>query len=300
MRLRAPSFDDARAVLAVIAARDIADIGTEDYTFGDLIDEWRGSSFDLGADAVVVEDGGELVGYGCVNRPGSLIVVAPGHEDRDVGEQLLQWTERRERERKHDQHRQWIASTNERDRAMLLAAGYRHVRSYWRLVRGLEGFSDAPTLPADYRLRAIDPAHDARTLHAVDAAAFSSAPDYDPVSLDEFTEEHLKAHDFDPDLSCVAEHGQAVVGFAISRRWVDDAAGFVDILAVRPDHQRRGLGATLLLEAFRRFAGAGLSEAQLGVASDNPRALALYERAGMHSRFQYDTYERPIVGAGPG
>jgi ribosomal protein S18 acetylase RimI-like enzyme len=32
------------------------------------------------------------------------------------------------------------------------------------------------------------------------------------------------------------------------------------------------------------------------VASDNPRAVALYERVGMHVAFRYDAYERPIAG----
>jgi hypothetical protein len=42
------------------------------------------------------------------------------------------------------------------------------------------------------------------------------------------------------------------------------------------------------------FASAGLREAQLGVASDNPRALRLYERVGMSARFRVDTYQRPV------
>jgi ribosomal protein S18 acetylase RimI-like enzyme len=63
---------------------------------------------------------------------------------------------------------------------------------------------------------------------------------------------------------------------------------------VHPEHRGRGLGAALLLDAFARFAAAGLTEAQLGVASDNPRALRLYERVGMYPRFQVDVYERPV------
>jgi len=48
-------------------------------------------------------------------------------------------------------------------------------------------------------------------------------------------------------------------------------------------------------------AAAGLREAQLGVASDNPRALGLSERCGMTARFSADTYERAAsdeLGAG--
>ena len=83
-----------------------------------------------------------------------------------------------------------------------------------------------------------------------------------------------------------------MLGFALCRHWVDERVGFVDVLAVHPDHQRRGLGSALLRNSFARFAAAGLKEAQLGVASDNPRALALYEGVGMRARFQTDVYER--------
>ena len=54
----------------------------------------------------------------------------------------------------------------------------------------------------------------------------------------------------------------------------------------------------MLETAFAGFAAAGLREAQLGVASDNPDALRLYERQGMAKRFRYDTYERAVVDPG--
>jgi ribosomal protein S18 acetylase RimI-like enzyme len=38
--------------------------------------------------------------------------------------------------------------------------------------------------------------------------------------------------------------------------------------------------------------------AELGVASDNPDALKLYERLGMRPRFQSDTYERELTTSG--
>jgi hypothetical protein len=40
------------------------------------------------------------------------------------------------------------------------------------------------------------------------------------------------------------------------------------------------------------------SEVDLGVASDNPDALKLYERLGMRPRFQSDTYERELTTSG--
>jgi ribosomal protein S18 acetylase RimI-like enzyme len=71
-------------------------------------------------------------------------------------------------------------------------------------------------------------------------------------------------------LSCVAEHRDSIVGFLLARRRQDEAVGYVDLLVVHPDQRGRGLGTALLRTAFVRFAGAGLREAQLGVASDKP------------------------------
>ena len=94
MRLRAPVPDDAPAVLAVIAARDTADLGAPDCTLGDLRDEWRLSDFDLASDAVVVEaEDRRIVGYSIVRGYGTLAVVAPEAEGQGVGALLLPWAE---------------------------------------------------------------------------------------------------------------------------------------------------------------------------------------------------------------
>jgi mycothiol synthase len=295
MRMRAPVPDDAPAVLAVLVARDVADLGAPDYALDDLRDEWRGSEFDLAADAVVVEaDDGRVVGYAAVRGPGTLAVVAPDREGRGIGVRLLQWAERRERERGRERHRQWVAASNARGRELLRASGYERARSYWRMVRRLDDVAHGVKPPVGVGLRPLDVDGDAAALHALDAASFAANADYEPESFGAFCEEHLLAHDLDPELSCVAEDGGGVVGFLLARRWQHEAVGYVDILAVHPDQQKRGLGTALLRTAFVRFAVAGIREAQLGVASDNPRALRLYERVGMSTRFQFDTYERAI------
>ncbi len=296
MQLRAPVLDDAPAVLAVLVARDLADLGVPDATLEDLLDEWGGSDLDLAADARVAEAGdGHIVGYVLVRRPGTLAVVDPGHEGHGVGTRLLEWAEARDRDRGRELHRQWVAAENQSARTLLTAAGYSMARSYWRMVCSLTDMGPAVPAPAGFVLRAVDIARDAVSLHAVDAASFGGRPDYVAETLGEFREEHLEAHDFDSALSRVAERDGALAGFLLARRVVDDAVGFVDILAVDPRHQRRGLGTALLGSAFAAFAGAGLREAQLGVASDNPLALRVYERAGMTVRFQFDIYERPVA-----
>jgi mycothiol synthase len=295
MRLRPARPEDDMAVMAVIRARDIADFGVPDYTLEDLHDQWRASDMDLGRDAVIAEDAdGGVLAYASVHGPGASVVIDPGHEGQGIGTRILRWVEQREHEQGRPVHRQWAARANASGREFLLAAGYSYQRTYSRMMRTLgDDELAAPELPG-VELRALDPGADGQALHALDAAAFSANADYREESLTEFTEEHLAAHDLDPQLSLVAIREGALAGFLLARRWNEQATGFIDILAVHPDHQHHGLGRHLLRTAFSRFHAADLREAQLGVASDNPRALALYEQVGMTVKFQIDVYERPV------
>jgi mycothiol synthase len=296
--LRAPVPDDDLGVIALLQARDVADFGVPDYTLEDLHDDWRSSDFDLAADALVIEDQGEIVAFADVRQRGTLAVVAPAHEGRGVGTQLLAWTEARQRERGQP-CRQWVAASNRRAESLLRGGGYLTVRSYWRMVRESDATPPPPIPPDGISVRLLDPDADAMALHRLDAASFATLPDYQPHTLVQFREDHLDAHDVAPELSLIASRDGEMVGFLLARTWEADQVGFIDILAVHPDHQGRGLGAFLLRTAFARFSGAGLREAQLGVASDNPKALRLYERVGMRRRFQVDTYERSADPAGP-
>ena len=285
-------------MLGVLLARDVADLGVPDETIGDLLDEWRAGDVHLAADARVALDAdGAIVGYAIVRRMGARAVVHPAHEGRGVGTHLRRWVERRAHEHGRELHRQWVGAANAGARTLLTGAGYAVTRTYWRMVCPLEEIAGrAPArVPPGFVLRAVDVDRDADSLHAVDAAAFASRPDYVPETAAEFREEHLEAHDFEPRFSAVAHEGGSIVGFLLARGWEEEEVGYVDLLGVEPRYQGRGLGTALLTRAFAAFAVAGLREAQLGVDSDNRDALRVYERAGMRVRFQIDIYERPVL-----
>lgn len=281
-------------MLALLVARCTADIGLPMFRLEEIHDEWRWPDVELSRDALVIEIDGALAGYAIVHRTGAFAVVAPEHEGRGVGTRLLEWVEQREREREADAHRQFVASTNTRARELLEGAGYRQVRSYWRMARPLDRGVSAVAPPEGVHLRELDPEGDAKALHALDAATFASSPDYIPESYEMFVQQHLRAHDIAPDLSLVAHDGPDIVGFLVARRWGHEDSGYVDLLAVAPGHQRRGIGTALLTRAFVAFAADGLVQAQLGVASDNARGLRVYEAAGMGPRFRFDVFERSI------
>jgi mycothiol synthase len=293
MRLRAPTLEDLEATHSVLQARDIADLGQPDYTLEDLRDLWQLTETDLMSDARVVEDGaGAIIGYGIVENQGSFAAVHPDAEGLGAGSRLLTWLMHRERDRGQAQHRQYVAATNRSAAALLESHGFRLTRSNYRMARPLADEIATPQLP-DVTLRPLR-ATDLEEMHAIDDRAFAEDPGYHPETLTTFREEHLEAHDSAPDLGRVAVIGDQVAGFLIARRWEAESTGYVDILATAPEHQGRGIGRALLLDAFAGFAAAGLNEAQLGVSSVNPRALGLYQSVGMTVRFQADIYERPI------
>lgn len=188
MRFRAPVPADAPAVLAVLLARDIADLGAPDYTLEDLRDDWGAGDFDLTADALIAEaGGGQIVGCAAKTRPGgTLAVVAPDHEGQEIGTRLLKWAERRDRERGRERHRQGIAAGNTRARALLLAAGYHEERSYWRMTRRLDDLAGASPALIDVTLRPLDVDADAAAVHALHEVSFAANSDYRPEPFGTF------------------------------------------------------------------------------------------------------------------
>jgi ribosomal protein S18 acetylase RimI-like enzyme len=243
---------------------------------------------------VAEDEASTVCAYAAIRRTHALAIVAPTHERRGLGSELLGWVERRERELGRERHRQGAASANARARALLLDAGYSPERSYTRLRLEL-GQRPPGSIRTEARLRALELPGDARPVYLLDAESFDGHEDYVPMSFTAFAQEHLDSHDLAPELSVVAEHAGDVVGFLLALRWRETQIGFVEVLAVAPPYRGRGIGTAMLERAFARFAGDGLREAQLGVASTNPDAVRLYERLGMRPRFRIDTYERAVA-----
>ncbi len=87
---------DAEAVLAVITACDIADVGEPDFTLDDVRDEWRDPEVDLAADSFLVEaPGGGLAAYALCTSNAQDVYVHPEHLGRGIGSALLPVVERR-------------------------------------------------------------------------------------------------------------------------------------------------------------------------------------------------------------
>jgi ribosomal protein S18 acetylase RimI-like enzyme len=280
MHLRAATPEDAQAATDLYIAGDVDEVGEVDYSLGDLQDEWR--ALDLAKDTLIVEDDhGTIVGAAHF-RGGDLFgQVDPARRGEGFGTAILEWAHTRATERGAHRIRQGVGDRGHASRALLEAHGYEKTRSYWRMVRVTTTSEGAD----DTGLRPVQP-NDADTLYAINEAAFSRDSDYEPRTREEWIATAFNGHDVVHGLSRTAP-GK---GFALVRTW-DDGTLYVPLLAVHPDHQGQGLGGRLLRAGFAAARGRTVT---LNVASDNPHAVKLYERAGMRQSWRVDDYQRAL------
>ena len=76
----------------------------------------------------------------------------------------------------------------------------------------------------------------------------------------------------------VAAGGHGIVGYAICGR--SGRRGYVQRLAVDPDHQGQGLGRALVVDGLAWMQRRGVTRAVVNTQYDNDGALSLYERLG--------------------
>jgi [ribosomal protein S18]-alanine N-acetyltransferase len=86
-----------------------------------------------------------------------------------------------------------------------------------------------------------------------------------------------------------------VIGFAIMQ--YGDSQAHLALLAIHPDHRRRGLAAALLLWLEKCADTAGIGRVSVEARSDNPLAIAFYERQGYVQLARVAGYYRGVLDA---
>jgi len=91
-----------------------------------------------------------------------------------------------------------------------------------------------------------------------------------------------EALDDEPENVDVAVDGDALVGWVCTRVHPADSMGEIYILAVSPEHQRRGVGAALMQHSADRAIAAGMTMMMVETGGDpgHAPARAAYEAAG--------------------
>jgi mycothiol synthase len=292
--LRHPTPDDADAVLAVIVARDVADLGRPDYTLEDLHADWTLPGVDPASDAWVVQEGERLVGYAFLDdRGAALISVAPDAEGRGIGTALREAAEQRAVERGEALVRQYIPVANEPARALLLDAGYWPVHHYFRMRIGLAG---APPAPDSVGVRPFDPERDDEAVHLLVQEAFAQIEGNVAQTLDSWRAAKIARRGWDPALWLLAEDDDGLVGVVLCERW-EGGIGYVDSLAVAERARGQGLGRALLLHAMADLRDRGATSLALGVQGANESAVGLYRDVGFEVEREWRSYARAAPGS---
>src|SRR4051794_15420677 len=106
--------DDAPAILAIVTARDVEDLGFPDYTLEDVQQELADSR-----EGCVVVDGGAVVAFAMLEGESARVAVHPDACGRGIGTSLLHWAEER------GAVRQPVFGSNDAARRLLERAGWR-------------------------------------------------------------------------------------------------------------------------------------------------------------------------------
>jgi mycothiol synthase len=287
---------DAAGVAEVVLALESAVYGQSAFSQADLEGEWL--ELDVERDARVVRDGERIVGYAVVRDRGELWrvegYVHPDAHGRGIGTLLATGLEE---DATRSGARTVQNSVLEADTAacrLLESLGYSAVRVFREMRIELSAAPPVPEWPDGLRVVPFDPERDAREFHAAHQEAFADAWDFAPRSFEAWSQANLGRERFDPALWCVVRAGDEIAAGTIL---MGDTygGGFVGSLFTRRPWRKRGVGAALLRDAFRRFWEIGERNVGLGVDSaSDTGAFRLYERAGMTPTLGWKAYEKQL------
>ncbi len=311
---------DAAAEMAPLANAVNAFDGVEEHVGVAELTNWLGfasDGFDPSRDVVLAEIDGRLVGYAWVDwvdtsegqrefRIGGY--VHPDFGQRGIGRHLLAWQETHaaahpaaatERELALGT---WMGEARARKRRLFERAGYEPVRFFFEMLRTNLDEVDVPPLPEGLEVRPIGSDRASRrALWDADAEAFRGDHWGGFDASDGRFERHLADADQRPDLYVVAWDGDQIAGAVTVAIYSEEndafgwRRGWCETVFVRRPWRRRGLATALVARALVALREAGMTEALLGVDSDNPSgALGLYERAGFRVHRRSSAYRRPM------
>jgi mycothiol synthase len=311
-----PAAEMAGIANAVYAANDMDEL----TTVADR-ENWLAHmtpAFDPSQDVVLAEVAGRLVGYAWVDwidtsdgllrefRVGGY--VHPDWQGRGIGRTILAWQEARARAHPAAAATDrplalgtWSSEANDRKIRLFTHAGYERVRSFFEMLRPNLDDIELPPMPDGLEVRPVglDRASQ-RQFWDADVEAFADHWGGFDAS-DEAFEAWLTQPERDPALWVVGWDGDEIAGAVTNAIYAHEneafgrERGWMDTVFVRRRWRRRGLAAALVARSFVRLREEGMTQAGLGVDSDNPSgAMALYGKAGFEIHRRSGAYRKPM------
>lgn len=206
----------------------------------------------------------------------------------------------------------WAHGENPAAESLLTAAGFRPVRSLYRMALDPALLPDQATdplaldVPPGFALRPFDPgrAADAGVWVRANASAFATHPEQGRITEADFAVICAEPwFDADDLLLLIADAG-AEAGFdageAAGSTWIKTVRGEtveteLYAVGVRPEFAGRGFGRLLLEATLARMAQHTPDRVSLYVDGENSRAVELYERAGFTIDSRSRQWRRPPV-----
>jgi mycothiol synthase len=302
MNLRPPTEDDIREITALYNAVPQALYGADVATERVLRTWFRSPATDIERNLRVAVDDGAVLGYADIDPRGSEptrcwaeAAIRRAEDFEPTATALFDWLEARACEETDPVIRANVWQKDDPMKRLLEERGYALIRHSYTMEIELGDTVAKPTWPDGITVRTFRDG-DGYEIWVVHEDTFADTWEYPGVPFDEWKHWMLQGPMFDPELWFLAVDGDDLPGICLCR--VSDrepGLGWVQILGVRREWRRRGLGRALLQHAFSAFHGRGFRRVGLGVdAASLTGAERLYESAGMHAVRQRDFYEKRV------
>ena len=270
---------DIHAVVGVMAAQELHDLGTVEIEEADIVGDWQRPSFDVTASTLGIFDGDHLVAYAEVGGEGrGDAAVHPEYRGRGIGTALAAWTQNLARGRGVPVFGMSVPQGSPAD-LLLEWLGYFVRWTSWMLELPEGKQIEAQPLPDGYSIRTAEGEPDHRAAWTVIEDAFLEWSAREQRSFEEFSATTLRRPGFEPwNLRNLVDPDGNAVGACIVT--LNDDTGYVSHLAVRRDWRGLGMARALLADAFANAREHGATRCDLSTDS-RTGALGLYERVGM-------------------
>jgi mycothiol synthase len=248
-------------------------------TIGDL-DWWRSTDEDPEAIRrmrIWFDDERAVAFAWPADGPSAEIVVHPNYTE--LLPAVLEWAEANDRGGHEKPFETWSNRNDTARNEALRSRGFdQGAPAYCNYAMAVPRTTGLPSLPSGYTLRDMRNATDEDIQRRVDVHRAAFAPSKMT------TEKHKRAmaaptYRPEGDLVVVADDG-SFAAFTII--WFDETnkIGLFEPVGTHPDHQRRGLGRTIMAEGLHRLTALGATRALVTSGVNNDASNALYTRAG--------------------
>jgi mycothiol synthase len=266
-------------------------------------------------DILIAEVDGEVIGYNRVfwdklddgtRTYTSFGFMLPKWRRLGIGRVMLHHAERRLREIAADHpgdrpkfFHSWSADTEVGTTKLLESEGYQPARYFFEMVRDLaEPIIESP-MPEGLEVRPVQKDHLWLIFEAMNEA-FRDHWGHRDATKEEY-EQWMKYPQFKPDHWKVAWDGDQVAGMVHNIINEDEneeyerKRGYTENICVLRPWRKRGLARALLTQSFSYLKQLGMTEAALGVDTENlSGALRLYESVGFQCVKRQTDYRKPL------